>query len=143
MSDELTMALTTNPDTWSGAALRADARRIAEAVRAANHATSRPGVLDDVDDATSILYSLMETAQRLPQLLSQIDKSVENAYAEGYIDCTDMEPGQAVAKTGVALERAAGAATALGDALKAAWTALEKTRRSDQFFDEHDVDEED
>lgn len=145
MSDQndQTMALTTNPDTWSGKALRGDAHRIAEAVRAANHATgNRDGILDDVDDITSVLYSLMETAQRLPQLLNQIDKGVEDAYGEGYVGCTDMPANEAVARAGIALERAAGTAATLAEDLKAAWSAMDKTYRSDRFFDEHDVDEE-
>lgn len=143
MSDELTMVLTTNPDTWSGKALRADFRRVAETIRAANHATgNRDGILDDVDDVTSVLYSLMEAAQRLPQLLNQIDKGVEDAYAEGYVESADMPANEAVARAGIALEQAAGTAATLAEDLKAAWNAMDKTHRSDRFFDDHDVDEE-
>jgi len=138
MSDKLTLTLTADPDTWSGKALRDDFYRIAETVRAANHATlDRPGVLADIDDATSVVGSLISTTERMWQLLGQIGPEIRRAQEAGYIGCDRLDPEQATLQARDILDDASQAAAALSEQLKGAWKLLDQCQRTDRFWAEH------
>lgn len=143
INEEQVLRTSTSPDSWSGDGLRADSRRIAETIRAFNHATmNRPGILGDVTDAAGVVGGLMEVAERLPQLLGQIGDELERAHAAGYIEGNgDVDKDVAAVK--VALDSAPAALRLVQADLERAYRALDRCYASDAFHDAAGDEDED
>jgi hypothetical protein len=98
----------------------------AEAVRVLNHATMNNGdeALAYPADAESVIRSVAAVAQRLPQLLEQLQGWLTGELQAGRLQAAygphAGDPAAAVAATGGRLLTAAGCASQLSDALTAA-----------------------
>ena len=97
----------------------------AEAIRGLNHATRHPAGLDQPAVAYDILGSLALTASRLPQLLGQITRWLDQALAAGRLG-HDLgeDPAHAAGAAAVFLGDAAASAAALAGNLDAAQQQL-------------------
>jgi hypothetical protein len=110
-------------DQTAGADTSALARTAAEAIRGLNHATlaglGQPAVAYDILGALSL------AASRLPQLLSQITRWLDQALAAGRLGHDHGEdPSLAVDAAAIFLDDARGSAAALASDLDAAWQHL-------------------
>lgn len=101
------------------------ARTAAEAIRGLNHATRHRAGLDQPAVAYDILGSLALAASRLPQLLGQIARWLDQALAAGRLD-HDLgeDPAHAADAAAVFLGDAAASAAALAGDLDAAQQQL-------------------
>lgn len=99
------------------------AASIAEAVRVLNHQTRHHEALEFPSEADRIIREISSAASRLPQLLQQVSRWLNDEYADGRIRMTGGEFPQsvlAVMAVEARLEKAAEHAGALAEALTSA-----------------------
>ena len=101
------------------------ARTAAEAIRGLNHATRHEAGLDQPAIAYDILAFLSLAASRLPQLITQLTRYLDQALAAGQLG-HDLgeDPAHAVNAAGVFLDDARGSAAALAGDLNQAQQQL-------------------
>ena len=101
------------------------ARSAAEAIRGLNWATNSPAGLDQPSAAYDLTGALMLAASRLPQLLTQITRYLDQALAAGQLghDHGD-DPASSIHAAGIFLHDARASAAALAGDLDAAQQQL-------------------
>lgn len=119
--------MTTSPFDYSDQspeAVRRAAAVVAEGCRFINHATMSPGGLKYPSDVDAILVELDSLAERLPQLLDQMDRWVAGEAADGRIKVTHGPyagaPAAAVADLGMHLRGASACMEGAREALHGA-----------------------
>ena len=101
------------------------ARTAAEAIRGLNHATRHDAGLDQPSAAYDILGSLSQAAGRLPQLLTQVTRYLDQALAAGKPGHDrGQDPALPVEAAVIFLHDARGSAAALAGDLDAAQQQL-------------------
>jgi hypothetical protein len=115
----------TRRDQLPGEAALALARTAAEAIRGLNHATRDQDGPGQPAVAYDILGTLFLAASRLPQLLTQITRSLDQALAAGHLG-HDLghDPAAAIDAAAIFLDDARGSAAALAGDLDAAQQQL-------------------
>jgi hypothetical protein len=105
------------------AAIIALAQIAAEAMRALNHATFSPAGPAEPATVYAVLGQLAAAAHRLPQLSGQLANWLTREYTAGRLSCAQGVLDDAVGDAQASLDRAAGHATRLGEALDLAQQA--------------------
>lgn len=101
------------------------ARTAAEAIRGLNWTTNNTAGLDQPSTAYGIIGALSLTASRLPQLITQITRYLDQAASAGRLGHDFGEdPATAVEATVIFLDDARLSAAALSGDLDAAWQQL-------------------